>query len=82
MSNVVNAFGNPLSHEPIPEVVRVLKDFLKRAEDGNLRAIGFAGIGPSGEVYIGYERAENTAYSLCGAMQLLLHSYSVRLNEG
>jgi hypothetical protein len=78
---VVRLFGEPLSFEPVPEIVERLEYLLELAKGGSLRAIGYATV-KAGEdnihsVGFGAMWALGQIYNLTAAISALNGHYSV-----
>lgn len=71
-----------LPHQPVEDVVEVLRDLLARAERGDLTGIIYGTINANGEQGTGWTGGSGTRHSLSSCLMMVSHRYTSALLEG
>jgi hypothetical protein len=79
MAKVVAFHGGAVAGEPSREIVETLSDLLERAKRGEISAIAYATIAPSGSCGTGWDGIQGTRNPLSSVIMMLQHRYAAAL---
>lgn len=82
MAEVVAFHGGVVAGEPSPDIIQTLEMLLDRAKRGELSAIAYATVSPSGTKGTGWDGIQGTRDPLSSVIMMLQHRYAAALLMG
>lgn len=79
--NVHKLTDHVLEGEADQDLVDALRDLLKRAEQGEINGLAWAGCSPNGDAFTGWQGAGGTMYAVGAAIMALQARYSMMMTE-